>query len=72
MLHTMLVEVDGSCGVFRVGRVSVGEDVVDDFVLESGEFDLDEAWDIIRERCCGNEWLAGLCEECGRWNCVVG
>lgn len=62
VLHAVFVEIDGSCGVLWVCWVAVGEDVVDDFVLESGEFDFDEAWDVIRERCRCNEWLAGSCE----------
>ena len=65
VLHAVFVEIDGSRGVFWIGRVAVGEDVVDDFVLESGEFDFDEAWDVIRERCCCNEWLVGFGESCG-------
>jgi len=62
MLHTMLVEIDGSCGVFRVGRVSVGEDMVDDFVLESGKLYLDKSWDVIGKCCRRNEWFAGFGE----------
>ena len=72
MLHAVFVKIDGSRGVLWVCRIAVREDVVDDLVLESGEFDFDEAWDIIWECCCGNEWLAGFCEKCGRGNCVVG
>jgi len=62
VLHAVFVEIDCSRGVLWVGGVSVGEDVVDGFVLESGEFDFDEAWDVIWECCCRNEWFAGFCE----------
>lgn len=62
VLHTVFVEIDGSRGVFWVRWVAVREDVVDDFVLESGEFDFDEAWNVVWECCCRNEWLAGFCE----------
>jgi len=65
VLHAVFVEIDGSRGVLWVGWVAVGEDVVDDFVLESGEFDFDEAWDVIRECCCCNEWSAGFGESRG-------
>jgi hypothetical protein len=65
VLHAMLVEVNGACGVFWVGGVSVGEDMVDDFVLESGEFDFDEAWDVIG-KCCGcDEWLVHFDQRVG-------
>jgi hypothetical protein len=65
MLHAMLVKVNGSRGVFWVGGVSVGEDVIDDFVLEGGEFDFDEAWDVVG-KCCGcNEWLVHFNQRVG-------
>lgn len=61
----MGVELYGSRGVLRVGRVSVGEDVVDDLVLEGGEFDFDETGDVVWE-CCGcNEWLVRSDERLG-------
>ena len=69
--HAVFVEIDRSRGVFRVGWVAIGQDVVDDFVLESGEFDFDQAWNVIRECCCCNEWLAGFGERCGTRYCVV-
>jgi hypothetical protein len=39
--------------------------VIDDFVLKSGEFDFDEAWNVVWERRCCNEWFAALGDGCG-------
>jgi hypothetical protein len=65
VLHTMLVKVNGSRGVFWVGGISVREDVVDGFVLESGELDFDEAWDVIGKRCGCDEWLVHFDQRVG-------
>lgn len=50
VLHAVRVEIDRPRGVFRIRAVAIGELMVDDFVAESGEFDLDQARDVVGER----------------------